>query len=90
VDAERGTFHQELDQAALKRTLVRIARDSSLLVDATKFESSALHRVVELSEFDAIYVDDTLSPAVIAKLSHGAAELHVTPSAHGHRSASTA
>jgi DeoR/GlpR family transcriptional regulator of sugar metabolism len=79
VNAERGAFHQELDQAALKRTLVRIARDSSLLVDATKFESSALHRVVELSEFQAIYVDDTLNPAVIAKLSHGAADLHITP-----------
>jgi DeoR/GlpR family transcriptional regulator of sugar metabolism len=89
VNAERGTFHQELDQAALKRTLVRIARDSSLLVDATKFESSALHRVVELSEFEAIYVDDTLSPAVVAKLNRGAAELHVTrephPGANGHR-----
>jgi DeoR/GlpR family transcriptional regulator of sugar metabolism len=80
VNAERGTFHQELDQAALKRTLVHIARDSSLLVDATKFESSALHRVVELSEFQAIYVDDALSPAVIAKLSRGAAELHVVRS----------
>jgi DeoR/GlpR family transcriptional regulator of sugar metabolism len=89
VNAERGTFHQELDQAALKRTLVRIARDSSLLVDATKFESSALHRVVELSEFEAIYVDDTLSPAVIAKLSHGAADLHVVAEpagGNGHRS----
>jgi DeoR/GlpR family transcriptional regulator of sugar metabolism len=78
VNVERGTFHQELDQAALKRTLVRIARDSSLLVDSTKFASSALHRVVELSEFDAIYVDDALSPDIVRKLSHGGAELHVT------------
>jgi DeoR/GlpR family transcriptional regulator of sugar metabolism len=78
VDVARGTFHQELDQAALKRTLVRIALDSSLLVDSTKFGSSALHRVVELSEFDAIYVDDALSPPLVAKLSQGSAELHVT------------
>jgi DeoR/GlpR family transcriptional regulator of sugar metabolism len=78
VNAERGTFHQELEQAALKRTLVRIALDSSLLVDASKFGASALHRVVELSEFDAIYVDDALSPPLVAKLSQGTAELHVT------------
>jgi DeoR/GlpR family transcriptional regulator of sugar metabolism len=77
VNVERGTFHQELDQAALKRTLVRIARDSSLLVDSTKFASSALHRVVELSEFDAIYVDDGLSPDVAAKLSRGSSALHI-------------
>jgi DeoR family transcriptional regulator of aga operon len=86
VNAERGAFHQELDQAALKRTLVHIARDSSLLVDSTKFESSALHRVVELGEFDAIYVDDALSPAVIAKLGRGPAEVHVTRSEDGDRS----
>jgi DeoR/GlpR family transcriptional regulator of sugar metabolism len=77
VNVQRGTFHQELDQAALKRTLVHIARDSSLLVDGTKFSSSALHRVVELSEFDAIYVDDSVAPEVLAKLGHGAADLHV-------------
>lgn len=77
VNVQRGTFHQELDQAALKRTLVHIARDSALLVDGTKFSSSALHRVVELSEFDAIYVDDSVSPEALATLGHGTADLHV-------------
>jgi DeoR/GlpR family transcriptional regulator of sugar metabolism len=77
VNVERGTFHQELDQAALKRTLVRIARDSSLLVDSTKFASSALHRVVELSEVDAIYVDDGLDRDVVATLDRTGADVHV-------------
>src|SRR3954447_623150 len=77
VDVERGAYHQEVDQAALKRTLARVAHDSSLLVDSTKFASSALHRVVELSEFDAIYVDDGLSPDIVAKLSRGSAGLHI-------------
>jgi DeoR/GlpR family transcriptional regulator of sugar metabolism len=54
-----------------------VAHDSSLLVDSTKFASSALHRVVELSEFDAIYVDDGLSPDVVAKLSRGSSALHI-------------
>ena len=77
VDVERGAYHQEVDQAALKRTLARVAHDSSLLVDSTKFASSALHRVVELSEFDAIYVDDGLSPDIVAKLSRGSSALHI-------------
>jgi DeoR/GlpR family transcriptional regulator of sugar metabolism len=77
VDVERGTFHQEADQAALKRTLVRIARDSSLMVDATKFRSSALHRVVALQEFDAIYVDDSLSSDLVRRLRRGKVEVHV-------------
>src|SRR4051794_9909734 len=77
VDVDRGAYHQEVDQAALKRTLARVAHDSSLLVDSTKFASSALHRVVELSEFDAIYVDDGLSPDIVAKLSRGSAGLHI-------------
>lgn len=77
VDVERGAYHQEVDQAALKRTLVRVAHDSSLLVDSTKFASSALHRVVELSEFDAIYVDDGLPPETVARLSRGSSALHI-------------
>jgi DeoR/GlpR family transcriptional regulator of sugar metabolism len=68
VDVERGAFHQELDQAALKRTLVRIARDSSMLVDSSKFGPGALHRIVELSALDAIYVDDSTDPATVAAL----------------------
>jgi len=77
VDVERGTFHQEPDQAALKRTLVRIARDSTLMVDATKFRSSALHRVVALSEFDAVYVDDSTSAEIVRRLRQGKTEVHV-------------
>ena len=77
VDVDRGAYHQEVDQAALKRTLARVAHDSSLLVDSTKFASSALHRVVELSEFDAIYVDDGLEPETVARLSRGSSALHI-------------
>jgi len=77
VDVARGAFHQELDQAALKRTLVHVARDASLLVDATKFESSALHQIVELAELDAIYVDDGASDATVGALRRWDVEVHV-------------
>lgn len=79
--ARNAAFHQELDHAALKRTLVHIARDSSLLVDATKFASSALHQVVDLTELDAIYVDDSTPVATIEQLRRGAADVHVAPAA---------
>jgi len=81
VDVERGAFHQESDQAALKRTLVRIARDSTLMVDATKFRSRALHRVVALSEFQAIYVDDSTGAETVRRLREGKAEVHVASAA---------
>jgi DeoR/GlpR family transcriptional regulator of sugar metabolism len=68
VNVERGAFHQELGHAALKRTLVHIARDSSLLVDATKFRTGGLHRVVELSELQAIYVDDTTDATTLSTM----------------------
>ena len=87
VDVERGAFHQEVDQATLKRTLVHVARDASLLVDSTKFESSALHQVVELSELQAIYVDDEAPNEIVTALRHSGAEVHVAgaaePAANG-------
>jgi DeoR/GlpR family transcriptional regulator of sugar metabolism len=82
VDVERGGFHQELEQAALKRTLVRIARDSSLLVDASKFSSIPLHRVVELSDLQAIYVDDATPRDVIAALERSGTRVHVAGDVH--------
>ena len=80
VDPERGTFHQEPEQAALKRTLVRIARDSSLMVDSTKFHSSALHMVLALAEFQAIYVDDSTSSEIVRRLRQSKTEVHVASS----------
>jgi DeoR family fructose operon transcriptional repressor len=77
VNVERGAFHQELGQAALKRTLVHIARDSSLLVDATKFRTGGLHRVVELSELQAIYVDDTTDAKTLSTLRSKGLGVHV-------------
>jgi len=68
VDVERGAFHQEPDQAALKRTMVEIARHSTLLADASKFAKGALHRVTDLAAFDAIVVDDSTDATVLQAL----------------------
>jgi DeoR/GlpR family transcriptional regulator of sugar metabolism len=68
VDAELGAFHQEPDQAALKRAMVRIARHATLLADASKFGKSALHHVTDLDAFDAIVVDGTTAAGVLRAL----------------------
>jgi DeoR/GlpR family transcriptional regulator of sugar metabolism len=77
VNVKRGAFHQEPGQAALKRTLVQIARDSSLLVDSTKFRIGGLHRVVELSELQAIYVDDTTDAKTVGTMRSAGLAVHV-------------
>jgi DeoR/GlpR family transcriptional regulator of sugar metabolism len=78
VDVERGAFHQELEQAALKRTLVRIGRDRSLLVDSTKFRATGLHRVVALAEFNAIYVDDGIASVDLGGMRNQGLTVHVS------------
>jgi DeoR/GlpR family transcriptional regulator of sugar metabolism len=65
VDVERGAFHQEVDQAMLKRTLVRIGRTSTLMADASKFSKGALHKVIGLEEVDHIVVDRSLEQSVL-------------------------
>ncbi|MDQ6818619.1 MAG: DeoR/GlpR family DNA-binding transcription regulator [Actinomycetota bacterium] len=81
VDVDRGAFHQEVEHAALKRALVRIARDSSLLVDSSKFRASALHRVVALAEFQAIYVDDSIGSATLRAMRDQGLTVHVAGAA---------
>ncbi|MFZ1996006.1 MAG: DeoR/GlpR family DNA-binding transcription regulator [Solirubrobacteraceae bacterium] len=82
VDVERGAFHQEPDHAALKRTLTRIGRDSSLLVDSSKFRGTGLHRVLGLAEFDAIYVDDTVTSSALESMRDQGLTVHVARSSH--------
>jgi DeoR/GlpR family transcriptional regulator of sugar metabolism len=77
VDVERGAFHQEPEHAALKRTLTRIGRDRSLLVDSSKFEGTGLHRVVGLAEFSAIYVDDTVTSSTLVSVRDQGLTVHV-------------
>lgn len=54
-------YHQEDHIVSVKKAMLNVARRSVLLVDHTKFERSALHRLVDLSFFDRVIVDDGLS-----------------------------
>jgi DeoR/GlpR family transcriptional regulator of sugar metabolism len=68
VDVRRGAFHQEPDQAAIKRMMIAIADESTLLVDSSKFANRALHRIVELDAFDSAVVDGSTDPSIVSAL----------------------
>jgi DeoR/GlpR family transcriptional regulator of sugar metabolism len=68
VDTRRGAFHQDPDQAAIKRMMIEIADESTLLVDSSKFTKSALHRVVELEAFDVAILEEGVDEAVVSSL----------------------
>jgi DeoR/GlpR family transcriptional regulator of sugar metabolism len=78
IDIPRaGTFHQEADQAVIKRAMTEIADESVLLADATKFSKRALHRVVDIGRFDAAVVDEETGADDIAGLRSGGVAVEV-------------
>jgi DeoR/GlpR family transcriptional regulator of sugar metabolism len=77
VDIERGAFHREADQAALKRTMLEVADESTLLADSSKFSKRGMHRVTALDAFDRAVVDDTTEPAVIRALRANGLEVEI-------------
>ncbi|MFD5247351.1 DeoR/GlpR family DNA-binding transcription regulator [Amycolatopsis sp. NPDC058340] len=54
----RMTFHQEPEIVMLKRAMLASARTKVLLMDHSKTERAALHRLAPLSDFDVLIVDD--------------------------------
>lgn len=68
IDVRRGAFHQEADQAVIKRVMIEVSDEPVLLADASKFSKRALHRVVSLEAFSAAVVDDGTSTTDIEGL----------------------
>jgi DeoR/GlpR family transcriptional regulator of sugar metabolism len=77
IDVRRGAFHQEPDQAVIKRMMIEIAERSTLLADASKFSKRALHRVVGLDAFDGAVVDDATEPEIVAAVRAQGLEVEV-------------
>jgi DeoR/GlpR family transcriptional regulator of sugar metabolism len=77
IDLAHGAFHQETDQAAVKRAMIGIAAKSILLADASKFEHRAMHRIVDFSAFDLAIVDSATPPDVLASLRSQGLEVEV-------------
>jgi DeoR/GlpR family transcriptional regulator of sugar metabolism len=79
IDLEHGAFHQETDQAAVKRALIGIAEQRVLLADASKFSHRAMHRIVDFGAFDLAIVDGETPPEVLASLRSRGLEVEVAP-----------
>ncbi|MEU6142473.1 DeoR/GlpR family DNA-binding transcription regulator [Streptomyces sp. NPDC047081] len=70
TSAVRGgyAYHQEQHIVSVKRAMLDAAARSVLLIDHTKLARTALHRVVPLSRFDLLLVDDGASAAALRDL----------------------
>ena len=77
VDLDRGAFHREADQAALKRTMLEVADQSTLMADSSKFSKRGMHRVAGLEVFDRAVVDDSTEPEIVRALRDYGVEVEV-------------
>ncbi|MCO5069934.1 MAG: DeoR/GlpR family DNA-binding transcription regulator [Rhizobiaceae bacterium] len=69
--ADLRAFHMDDEVVRTKRAMMAAAERSCLLVSHQRFGRSALHRLAELSEFDAVITDD-----VPPEADHAALEQH--------------
>lgn len=70
TSAVRGgyAYHQEQHIVSVKRAMLDAAARNVLLIDHTKLDRVALHRVVPLSRFDLLLVDDGASAQALRDL----------------------
>lgn len=73
----RGLSSPTEGKRDLKLTVMRVAESSILLADSTKYGQSALVKVTDLSEMDAIITDDGLRPEVRNRVRETGVELEV-------------
>jgi DeoR/GlpR family transcriptional regulator of sugar metabolism len=84
VDIDRGVYHREPEQAALKRVILDIADETTLLADSSKFAKKGMHRVATLDAFDRTVVDDATDPAIVAALRSKGIDVQIAgPTAEG-------
>lgn len=72
-------FHQSQESVDAKRAMFEIAARRILLVDHTKFEKRALHRVAELTAFDHVIVDSGIRPEELDRLRGRGISVEVAP-----------
>jgi DeoR/GlpR family transcriptional regulator of sugar metabolism len=79
ASAVHGTvsFHQDQRVVRVKRAMMEAADRRILVIDSSKFGKSALHRLADLSEFDSVYVDRSLTGDHTAHLREAGVKLRL-------------
>lgn len=72
-------FHQSAEMVETKRAMFDSAAKRILLADHTKFQRRALHAMGNLSEFDAIIVDDGMAPLQVELLRSRGINIVIAP-----------
>ncbi|MFJ2439538.1 DeoR/GlpR family DNA-binding transcription regulator [Streptomyces sp. NPDC087658] len=72
-------FHQEQRIVAVKRAMVRAAGRSVLMIDHSKLGRTALHRLIPLTAFDLILIDDRTPPDVLRSLDESGVRYELAP-----------
>jgi len=70
-------YHQSQETVQVKRALMAAAEVKVLLVDHTKFQRRALHRLDSLTEFDHVIVDSRTDAATVEALRRYGANVEV-------------
>jgi DeoR/GlpR family transcriptional regulator of sugar metabolism len=76
-------YHQSTEAAEVKRALIESAHRRILLVDHTKLERRALHKVAALEDFDLLVVDADIAPERLRSLQSAGIPVQVAPPAGG-------
>ncbi|MCX3286281.1 DeoR/GlpR family DNA-binding transcription regulator [Streptomyces sp. NEAU-H22] len=77
-------YHQEQHIVSVKRAMLDAAARNVLLIDHTKLGRVALHRVVPLSRFDTLLVDDGASREALRDLDEHKVRYEVCATKGGH------
>ncbi|MBC7724865.1 MAG: DeoR/GlpR transcriptional regulator [Burkholderiaceae bacterium] len=72
-------FHQEERIVAFKRAMISSSTKRYLLVDHSKLDRVALHRVAALSEFDVVITDSAADPQAVDALMAAGITVEVVP-----------
>lgn len=76
-------YHQRQDTVSTKRAMIRAAAQKVLLVDHTKFERRALHRLCPLTDFDQVIVDSRTPQERIDEMLRQNIDVIVAPASRG-------